>query len=106
MIIQSTKEMKLIWGYDNILLQILFEDILIAFPEIASHPEIGSDEHYKIVWNFIIDLLLGIGMGTDTKGSRWWNFETDSKTLIRLRLPLLILFSFIGGKKMVQDRWK
>ena len=81
---QATKEMRKEWGPDNAVYVLLFEELLIDFPAQLRHSQPGSYEHFEIGWDFVIQLLLNLGCGSETKGMRWWSFEEDSDEPLKL----------------------
>ena len=97
----ATKEMRVLWDYKNPVLAMVLDEFFVTFPELRCHPNPDSDVHLAVVCEFVLKRLEEQGIGSETRSSRWWNFEEDSEVCRENLTPNQILLMFIG----IRRRW-
>lgn len=97
----AAKEMSSLWDEHNLVFQLLYEDICAESEFLSNLPGIGSPEHIKAAWAWACNTLMATGCGRNTKTSRWWAWEQDSRTACRRRYLDILVLVFIGMRR----RW-
>ena len=79
------------------LLEALYEQICDDLGETG--PEVGTPAHVERVWGLAKAVLTTMGKGTASKSSRWWSFESASRSFFPdLHMTLMVLM-YVGYKR-------
>ena len=80
---------------------VLIDEFLEIYPQFKNDPDRGSDAWMARFWDHVCTDVESMGMGSESRTSRWWSFEECSRLSLFYRLHIILVGCFIG----VQRRW-
>ena len=92
----NAREMRVMWGSDNPVFQILYFQILERFPFLKLRGNGGSQPHLDYVFVWVCDRLESMACGSDVRSARWWDYEQQSRAMFRDDLLDIQLLSYMS----------